>query len=200
MKNILIMGIGRAGKTTLSEKLKEKYNSYNLIHSDSIKWGIIRAEQKEDYYRKNIAEQKEFETSEKFQRTLLEIFRSLINNDIKHYGYILESGQLEPKIVSELIDFENTIVICLGHGELTKEDIINLCLEHDRPKDWSYKMSYEDLEKHAESWAEKNQLLKRECPKYGIEYIDTSKDREKVLIEILEKLSREIEKNNIIFY
>ena len=30
MKNILIMGIGRAGKTTLSKMIKDKYNSYNL--------------------------------------------------------------------------------------------------------------------------------------------------------------------------
>ena len=43
MKNILIMGIGRAGKTTLSLKIKDKYNNYNLIHSDSLKWAIIRA-------------------------------------------------------------------------------------------------------------------------------------------------------------
>ena len=31
MKNILIMGIGRAGKTTLSNIIKEKYNEYNII-------------------------------------------------------------------------------------------------------------------------------------------------------------------------
>jgi hypothetical protein len=31
MKNILIMGIGRAGKTTLSNMIKEKYNEYNII-------------------------------------------------------------------------------------------------------------------------------------------------------------------------
>ena len=51
MKNILIMGIGRAGKTTLSEMLKDKYNNYNLIHSDSLKWAMIRANNKEEYYR-----------------------------------------------------------------------------------------------------------------------------------------------------
>ena len=28
MKNILVMGIGRAGKTTLSNMLKDKVNSY----------------------------------------------------------------------------------------------------------------------------------------------------------------------------
>lgn len=43
MKNILIMGIGRAGKTTLSDMIKDKWNSYNLLHSDSLKWAIIRA-------------------------------------------------------------------------------------------------------------------------------------------------------------
>ena len=42
MKNVLIMGTGRAGKTTTSKMLKEKYKEYNLIHSDSIKWGLIR--------------------------------------------------------------------------------------------------------------------------------------------------------------
>ena len=60
MKNILIMGIGRAGKTTLSEMIKNKYPNYNLVHSDSIKWALIRAAGKEKYYRTNIKEQKEF--------------------------------------------------------------------------------------------------------------------------------------------
>lgn len=68
MKNILIMGIARAGKTTLSEMLKDKYNSYNLIHSDSLKWAMIRAEDKEKYYRTNVDKQKEFEHGEYFQK------------------------------------------------------------------------------------------------------------------------------------
>ena len=61
MKNILIMGIGRAGKTTLSNMIKEKYPQYNLIHSDSIKWALIRSEGKEQYYRENVKEQKQKE-------------------------------------------------------------------------------------------------------------------------------------------
>ena len=58
MKNILIMGIGRAGKTTLSKMLKAKYNNYSLVHSDSLKWAMIRAEDKEKYYRTNVDKQK----------------------------------------------------------------------------------------------------------------------------------------------
>ncbi len=50
MKNILIMGIGRAGKTTLSKMIKDRYKSYNIIHSDSLKWAMIRAKNEESYY------------------------------------------------------------------------------------------------------------------------------------------------------
>lgn len=188
MKNILIMGIGRAGKTTLSEMIKNKYPEYNLIHSDSIKWAIIRGTGKENYYRQNIKEQKEFEHGEYFQRVLLEFFNSCVRNDINNHGYILESGQLEPKLVKEMIDFNKTEVICLGHGDLTKQDIINLCRKHDKEQDWTYGISDEHLITHAEKWSEMNEKLKTECPKYGIEYIDTSKDRAETLNKILNNI------------
>ena len=74
MKNIVIIGVGRAGKTTLSNMIKDKWNEYNLIHSDSIKWGIIRGKDEEPYYRKNIKAQKEWEHGDEFQKTLVEIY------------------------------------------------------------------------------------------------------------------------------
>lgn len=92
-KNILIMGIGRAGKTTLSKMLKDEINSYNLIHSDALKWAMIRAKNQEEYYRTNIDKAKEFEQGEYFQKTLLEFFNTLIKNDKNGYGYILECDQ-----------------------------------------------------------------------------------------------------------
>jgi len=173
MKNILIMGIGRAGKTTLSLKIKDRYNNYNLIHSDSLKWAIIRAMNKEAYYRQNVDKQKEYEHGEFFQRTLLELFNSLTAKDKKNYGYLLESGQLHPKIVKEMIDFENTIVICLGLGNLTIDDMVNQCLKYDTEDSWTYGLPKEYIRKHAEDWYECNEMLKKECPKYEINYIDT---------------------------
>ena len=186
MKNILIMGIGRAGKTTLSKMIKDRYNGYNLLHSDSLKWAFIRAKDKEAYYRENVDEQKAFEHGEYFQKTLLEFFNLLIKKDTKHYGYILESGQLHPKYVKDMIDFDTTIVICLGLGNLTKDDMVDLCIKHDKEQDWTYGLPREYLEKHAEDWYRSNEMLKKECPKYGIKYIDTSKNRESVLEKILE--------------
>lgn len=188
MKNILIMGIGRAGKTTLSKMIKDKYNGYNLIHSDSLKWGLIRAEDKETYYRENVDKQKEFEHGEYFQKALLQFYVSLIKKDTKHYGYILETGQLHPKYVKELVDFDNTIVICLGLGNLNVDDMVNLCIKHDKEEDWTYGLPKDYLRKHAEDWYSCNEMLKKECPKYGITYIDTSKNRYEVLNRILDDI------------
>ena len=182
MKNVLIIGIGRAGKTTLSKMIKDKINSYNLIHSDSLKWAMIRAKDEEQYYRTNVDKQKDF------QKTLLELFNSLIKKDTKGYGYVLESGQLHPRIVKEMVDFDNTIVVCLGLGDLSIEDMVNQCIEHDEKNDWTYGLSKEYLRSHAEDWYNSNKMLKEECPKYGIKYFDTSKNRIETLNNILDEI------------
>ena len=189
MKNILIMGIGRAGKTTLSKMIKDKCNSYNLIHSDALKWAMIRAKDEEQYYRKNVDKQKEFEHGEYFQRTLLELYNSLIREDTKEYGYILESGQLHPKIVKEMIDFD---ILCLGLGNFKPDDIVNQCITYDTEESWTYGLSKEYLLEYAKDWYNCNEMLKIECPKYGIKYIDTSKDRKEILVKILNDILKSI--------
>lgn len=191
MKNILIIGVGRAGKTTLSNKIKQKYNFYNLIHSDSIKWALIRAADKEEYYRTNIEEQKEFEHGEYFQKVLLEFFNSSIRNDIHKNGYILECGQLEPRYVKQYVDLEKTKVICLGHGNMSEKDIMELCRKYDRKEDWSYGLQEEKLQKHTEKWYQMNELLKEQCPKYGFQYIDTSRNRNEILDKIVQQIQKE---------
>ena len=67
---------------------------------------------------------------------------------------------------------------------------MDLCRKNDQEKDWSYGISDKDLDIHAEQWAESNELLKIECPKYGIEYIDTHINRDETLNKIMEKIER----------
>ena len=67
------------------------------------------------------------------------------------------------------------------------DDIVKQCIKYDTKENWSYNLPKEELQKHAKYWFECNQIYKTECPKYGIEYIDTSKDREKTLNSIGDK-------------
>lgn len=87
-----------------------------------------------------------------------------------------------------MVDFDNTIVLCLGLGNLKSDDMVNQCITYDTKESWTYGLSKEYLLEHAKDWYTSNEMLKIECPKYGIKYIDTSKDREKVLSKILENL------------
>lgn len=192
MKNVLIMGVARAGKTTLSNMIKDKFPQCNVIHADSIVWGIIRGTGKEEYYTKNVTARKELVHSQMFQRIILEIYKSSIQQDIQHYGTVLETGQLEPKYIKEILQSDNLECVCLGHGNLDKNGIMDLCRKYDRECDWTYKISEENLAANAEKWDKKNQLLRIECPKYGIEYIDTSNDRQAILNEILERIGKDI--------
>ena len=57
---------------------------------------------------------------------------------------------------------------------------------------WTYGLTRDYLLEHAKDWDSCNEILKLECPKYGINYIDTSKNREKILMEILDSISSNI--------
>ena len=87
-----------------------------------------------------------------------------------------------------MIDFNNTIVLCLGLGDLTAEDMVEQCIKYDTEDSWTYGLTREYLLNHAQDWYNCNEMLKQECPKYNIKYIDTSKNRENILKDILEDL------------
>lgn len=189
MINILILGTGRVGKSTLANLIKERYPQYNIIRGDSLKWAMIRSKGEEQYYRQNVDKQKEFEHSDEFQKTLMELFNSLISLDRQNNGYILESGQIAPKIVDKMINRNNTYIVCLGHGDLTKEEMVENCIKYDAPESWTYGLSQDYLLKHAEDWYSTNEILKVECSKYNIKYIDTSNNRISKFDKIIDEIA-----------
>ena len=184
-KNIIIIGPSRSGKTTLSNKIKRIHTEYNIIHADSILWGIIRGLGKYEYYTTHVNERKNLAHSEMFQSILIEIFNSAVRYDKDGFGVILESAQLEPKMLKELSD--NNICICLGHGTLNAKKIMEQCRKYDTCNDWSYKISDEDLLFNCKKWHQQNILFKKECLEFGIKYIDTSVNREKIFDNIIKK-------------
>lgn len=105
----------------------------------------------------------------------------------------MEGAQILPKKVHELVDLNNTIVIFLGHGNLKAKDIFNLCRKNDTELDFSYKKTDKELLKYSEEWYQKNELIKKECKKYGFKYIDTSKNRDETLKSVFKEICKEIE-------
>lgn len=192
MKNIIIMGVGRAGKTTLSKMLKETCPQYDVIHADAIKWGIIRAQGKEPEFRKNIAKQMEWEKSAFFQDVLIEIFAHNIKNN--HTPLILETGQLYLKNLIKHPKYndikESTDILVLGIGIKTSQQRVQACKKYDIETDWTYGVPDEILSNYAVDWEVQDFQRIKECEHYGILYYDTSGDRMKVLNQICQKYER----------
>lgn len=187
MKNIIIMGVGRAGKTTLSKLIKAKYPEYDLIHSDNLKWAIIRANNKEPEFRADIQAQMDWEKSEYYQNILIEYFASAI----KYGPVILETGQL---YLEHLVNHQrytqikdNTEIIVLGTGQRNAVEIANICQKHDTSDSWTFGIDRNKLLDYAKDWERQDKQRFLECEKYGIRYNDTTGDRTKKLSEIMEE-------------
>jgi hypothetical protein len=90
--------------------------------------------------------------------------------------------------VDEMVDRTDATVLCLGLGDMTAENIVEQCIKYDEEGSWTYGLSREYILKHAQDWQKQNEMLKEECPKYGIRYIDTSKNRADVLNNIIKEL------------
>ncbi len=183
MKNILIIGCARAGKTTLSRMLKEKYPTMNLMIMDSIKNAVLRNIEQDDEDMVEWATKYEFSSFN--MNMITECYNSHIRGDKKGFGYILEGAQLLPEIIDKRIDRNKVIVVCLGLGNITAEQIYLNVRKYDKEDDWTYNENDSDLKKWCSHWKSLNDKLKDQCPLYGIKYFDTTGNRQEKLNEVL---------------
>ena len=124
--NVLIVGVGRAGKTTLANMIKDKFPTMDLVHGDSLVMAHVRADGREEFFRTHGRELCEFESTAHMQRVLVEFFASMTRNS-KH-GVIFEGGQFG---VEHLAGLSNVRVICLALGDASAEEIVAMCRRFD---------------------------------------------------------------------
>lgn len=186
MKSIMILGVARAGKTTLSRMIKDVIKDADLLHGDSIKNGIIRNSEQ------HFGLDEDDDCADFIQHSVAKSFQYQVKDSRGINVQLFEGSQIEPKVLKEYFDIENTIIVYLGHGDRDYNDIYSLCKDHDTDKDWSYHITDEDLMHNCIKWDKWNKHIKDECPKYGYMYVDTYEDRDSKLIGIRDRILSEI--------
>jgi len=181
MKNLFILGVARAGKSTLAQMLKEKYPHANLIHADSIKNAIIR-----NPYNTYGLQEKD-DTSLFIQHAVAKIFSYHIKYSKENDINIFEGSEISPFVLHEYFPNEKDIIF-LGHGKRNAEDIFRLCNTYDKEDDWTFNLKNSQiLLTECEKWEQWNNYLINETKKYGYEYIDTYIDRNLILQNMYQK-------------
>ncbi|MCI9177404.1 MAG: ATP-binding protein [Clostridia bacterium] len=186
MKNIAIFGASRSGKSTLSRMIAKKYPQYQIFVGDDIRGAF-----------QHILPQNKINSrggsgmQGDFQKFLAYLFYKSIKSIKRNKGdfnYIVETCDMEPEQAKELFNEKNTIVLFLGFPKQTVEQHIEQIKEYQTPKDWTYTRTEKCILEHAKDWTKKSKEFEEKCKELDIWFVDTSKDREKVLKDTIQTI------------
>ncbi len=210
MKNIIIVGPSRAGKTTLAKRLHEKFN-YFVISLDKLVATFQAAYPQLDI-RLNWNRKKTTENIAPFIGHFLGLFSSgdgiayelnLHAHDVKGNSFVLEGGYFDFEKIASILDEygpeklkDRFILIGLVQNKKTVADFVTDFKKYDTEDDWTYQFNEDELKEYViQDAIPFNRVMAENLKKYGFTIYDTSTERERVFDEIIktiEKMSAEM--------
>ena len=183
-KNVLIIGSARAGKTTLSRMINDKYK-YSIINLDDIVSAF------EEYPELGIKHDgDEIECAQNFSKFLVRYLNELASGPNFYSGnkFVIEGTHIDFEKVINKIDKEKYLIIGLTYNTITPTDFYNKIKENDTEDDWTYYLKDEELKGDIEYFIKRNKFFNDKFKKYNILTFDTSYDRENILNNIVNNL------------
>ena len=188
LKNIIIHGCSRAGKTTLSLMLAQKLK-YNLICEDNIVSGFEKGMPELEINHSD----REGNSVRNIEPFLVGYIKSLngINQKLRGINYVIEGSYLS---IEKLKDYKKDfVVIGLVFDFSSPKEFFDNMRKYDQDYDWTKNLSDDELYKYAENLYNYNSYIKEKYDEYGIKYYIVSDNRDALFNEIshnVEKLIR----------
>ena len=162
--NIIIAGVPRAGKSTISHWLAEQYG-YQYVSMDSIIAGFEKC----------------------FPETGVSTYTELSSTDTLH----VISGKMAPFVRAMLDSGEydihgaNCEIVYFITSDVTPEERFAIQKRYDTERDYTFYKSDEELRESAVYIVEQSVCMKEQCKKYGLPYYETARDREQIFRRFL---------------
>ena len=183
--NIIIAGVPRAGKSTVSHMLFEKYG-YQHVSMDSIIAGFEKCfpETGVSTYQGLSS----LETLRVISSKMAPFVRAMLDSsgyDEFTPGMVLDMYQLLPEDYDKYIRGANCEIVYFITSDVTPEERFIIQKKYDTEKDYTFYKSDEELREGAEYIVEQSILIKEQCKKYGLRYYETAREREVVFQQFL---------------
>jgi len=201
LKNIIISGPSRSGKSTLANKINEELGCF-VVGLDKLVAVFQEAYPQLDI-RLNWSRRKCSENLAPFIGHFLGVFSSAGGRGLLNYShgavpgnrFVLEGGYFNFDIVAPVLKTygiddlsEKFILIGLTQNKKTVEEFVGDFKIYDTEDDWTYGFSDEDLKQVSEDELSFGVEMTDHLTRHGFTVYDTSYDRERVFKEILMRI------------
>lgn len=187
MKNIMILGICRTGKTTFSKMIQKEFQNYQIIEVDT----IISALQKTvpdvpiGFIHDNLQENK-------LPEFLNLLIQKNINKNGKELGFIINGDSIMPEDLIKYFDLTNMEVYYFVSEKLSPKQILENCRKYDSKEEWTARRTDAQLLKHFTFYKDIEKKIISDCKKYNIKCIDTSENRGVILDQLLKEIKEKL--------
>ena len=185
ISNIIVAGVPRAGKSTVSHLLSKRYG-YQHIRMDSVIAGFEKCfpETGVNTYQGLSS----METLRVISGKMAPFVRAMLDSgeyDASEPGMVLDMYQLLPEDYERFIRGANCRIVYFITSDVTPEERFAIQKKYDTEKDYTFYRSDEELREGAEYIVEQSLLMKEQCRRYGLPYYETAHDREQVFQRFL---------------
>lgn len=207
MKNIIIAGPGRAGKTTLARKINEELD-YFVISLDKL-IAVFNGAYPQLNIRLAWNRKKTSDNIAPFLGHFLGAFSSghgiayelhLPAHAVEGNRFVLEGGHYNFEKISSILKTygiqelkDRFLLIGLVQSRKTADDFFEDFRKYDTEDDWTFGFNDDELREYISQDAiPSNQFITGYLERYGFTMYDTSENREQVFREILENIKSKL--------
>ena len=189
--NIIVAGVPRAGKSTVSHLLATKYG-YQHVSMDSIIAGFEKCFPETGV--STYCGLSSMDTLRMISGKMAPFVRAMLESgeyDEHEPGMVLDMYQLLPEDYDKYIRGANCDIVYFITSDVTPEERFQIQKKYDTEKDYTFYKPDEELREGAEYIVEQSLLIKEQCIRYGLRYYETAREREKSIQHFLRDLADE---------
>ena len=206
MKNIIIAGSSRAGKSTLARKINEELN-YFVISVDKLV-ATFQGAYPQLNIKLNWNRRKTTDNLAPFLGHFLGAFSSshgvayeliLQAHAVKGNRFVLEGGHFNFEKILPILKMygieelkDKFILIGLVQNKKTADEFFNDLRKYDTEDDWTYGFDDDELREISEDAISSSRSMTDYLVKYGFTIYDTSTEREQVFDKIVEDIKSKL--------
>ena len=182
MKNIIIYGSTRSGKTTLAKQIKNEFH-LNYIEIDVIKEAFKKIN--------NIDTSKnnDFIVGQLITDNLAVYFEKLVSiSNLHDEYYVIEGTALYLPELIKIISEKSFCIICMGYPNISPEEKLRELELFENDSDWTVKISREEKLQLCRDNINVSKYIQALANEYNLAFFDTSYSRSIVFNNVIKYL------------